>query len=86
MHNIRPAEAFNLAREALNFVYFLVYLKKHSLNVLQPINFGPWISKKIFWPAVKFKLCTTVLKRVNNGVSAITTIQVSQCFICNLKT
>jgi len=28
MHNIRPAEAFNLARETPNFVYFASFLEK----------------------------------------------------------
>jgi len=48
MHNIRPsgqmwsAEAFNLARETPNFVYYVSFF----VNVLKHINFGPWISQK----------------------------------------
>jgi len=48
MHNIRPAEAFNLARETPNFVYFASFRKKHPLNVLKHIIFGPWICQKKF--------------------------------------
>jgi len=53
MHNIRPAgqmwpaEAFNLARELPNFVYFASFFgKQHPLNLLKHINFGPWICQK----------------------------------------
>ncbi len=31
LHNIRLAEAFYLAREAPNFVYFACFLEKHTL-------------------------------------------------------
>jgi len=31
MHNIRPAEAFNLARETPNFVYFASFFDKYTL-------------------------------------------------------
>jgi len=56
MHNIRPAsqmwpaEALCLS-EPPNFCIFclLLWLKKHPLNVLKLINFGPLICKKAFF-------------------------------------
>ena len=49
VHNIRPAEAFYLARKAQNFTFQLVCLKKHPLNGYKNINSGPWICSQIFF-------------------------------------
>ncbi len=49
-----PAEAFNLARNITDFVYLACFFDKNTLWLLD-------MSKKKFWPTVRFKLCTPAL-------------------------
>ncbi len=51
MHNIRPAEAFNLARETPNFVYFASFFGKTAFECVKTYHLWPLdMSKKIFGP------------------------------------
>ncbi len=42
MHNIRPAEAFCLARKAHNFAYLACLFNKTSFEKAKHVSFGPW--------------------------------------------
>ncbi len=48
MDNIRPAEAFNLARKTPNCIYFACFFDKTLIECVKSINFGPWICQKKF--------------------------------------
>ncbi len=51
MHNIRPAEAFNLARETPNFVYFASFLEKTPFECVKTYHLWPLdVSKNFFGP------------------------------------
>jgi len=51
MHNIQPAEAFNLAREAPNFVYFPCFFDKTLFECVTTYELWPLdMSKKKFGP------------------------------------
>jgi len=54
-----PAEAFNLARETPNFVYF-VSLIKTPIECVKTYQLWPFDMEKktLFWPAMRFELCT----------------------------
>ena len=55
MHNIRPAgqmwpaDAFNLARQALKFVFLAYFLDNYTLRVGKNISFWPLSTAKIFF-------------------------------------
>ena len=48
MHNIRPAEALNMARETQIFFILLVSMIKTLFECVNTYHFGPWISQKKF--------------------------------------
>ncbi len=68
MHNIRPAgqmwpvEAFNLAHKPPNFVYFASFFGKTHFTCVKTYHIWPLYMSKENWPAVRFELCTPVLK------------------------
>jgi len=62
MHNIRPAEAFNLARETPIWFILLLPFIKTPFECVKTYQLWPLdMPKKIFWPAMRFELCTPVL-------------------------
>jgi len=49
MHNIRPAEAFNLARKTPKFVYFASFMEKTPFECVKTYHLWPLdMSKKNF--------------------------------------
>jgi len=46
MQIIRPAEAFNLARDTQNFVYFVYFASFLNKNTLRMCENKSWISQK----------------------------------------
>jgi len=54
-----PAEAFNLARKTPKFVYFASFFGKTPFECVKTYHLWPLdMSKKNFWPAMRFELCT----------------------------
>ncbi len=71
MHNIRPAgqmwpaEAFNLARETPIWFILLLPLIKTPFECVKTYQLWPLdMSKKFFWPAMRFELCTPDIQYV----------------------
>ena len=63
MHSVRPggqmwpAEAFNLARKAQNFLLSPCLIEKTPFEWEAQIKFGPWIWLKFVWAVMRFELC-----------------------------